>query len=174
MTSTSWSIRPERAGDEDAIHELTRVAFATMPYSDGSEPAIIRALRASGNLTLSLVAEEHGEIIGHVAFSPIAVDGVHGGWFGLGPISVKPERQRQGIGRALIARGLQQLKDSGASGCALLGDPAVYRGSGFESDGRLFYEDVDPRFVQRIAFHGSPPEGVLTFAEAFNAAGREG
>ena len=96
-------IRDERPGDEDAIHALTAEAFRPMPYSSGTEPAIIRALRASGALTLSLVAVEDGAIVGHVAFSPVAIDGQDEGWFGLGPISVSADRQRQGIGRALIA-----------------------------------------------------------------------
>ena len=129
-------IRFEKPDDADAIHELTRVAFEPMPYSSNTEARIVRDLRASGDLTLSLVAEEDGEIIGHVAFSPVTIGNVEDGWYGLGPISVKPERQRQGIGRALIERGLDVLRERDATGCALIGDPSVYRGVGFESDGK--------------------------------------
>jgi putative acetyltransferase len=161
------NIRPERPGDEDIIHELTQTAFAAMPYSSGTEGAIIRGLRKSGDLTLSLVAEDDGAIVAHVAFSPVTIDGIHGGWFGLGPISVQPERQRQGIGKALISEGLERLKQRGAAGCALIGNPDVYRGSGFESDGLLSYEGVDSRYVQRILFHGPVPRGRLRFAPAF-------
>lgn len=160
-------IRPERPGDEDAIHDLTVMAFQPMLFSDGSEAPIIRALRSSGDLTLSLVAEEDGTIVGHVAFSPVTIDGVHGGWFGLGPISVKPERQRRGIGTALIREGLEWLKSHGAAGCALIGNPDVYRGSGFESDGLLSYGDLDRRYVQRIVFSGPAPRGILQFSPAF-------
>ena len=167
MMPELWLIREERAGDEDEIHALTRIAFASMPYSDGSEPAIIRALRRSGELSLSLVAEDSGTIIGHVAFSPVLIDGVHGGWFGLGPISVEPTRQRQGIGKALIAEGLRRLRNDGAAGCALIGNPDIYRSSGFESDGLLLYDGVEPRIVQRIVFQGMAPRGVLTFSDAF-------
>lgn len=116
-------IRFERPEDADAIHALTWVAFKPMPYSNNTEARIVRDLRASGDLTLSLVADEGGEIIGHVAFSPITVGDIEHGWYGLGPISVKPERQRQGIGRALILKGLDLLIERGASGCALIGDP---------------------------------------------------
>ncbi|MFB9948156.1 GNAT family N-acetyltransferase [Rhizobium puerariae] len=143
-------IRDERPGDEDTIHELTQTAFAPMPYSVGTEGSIIRALRRSGDLSLSLVAEDDGNIVGHAAFSPVAIDGVHDGWFGLGPISVRADRQRQGIGKALIREGLERLKARGAKGCALVGNLDVYRSSGFENDGRLSCKGVDDRYVQRL------------------------
>lgn len=161
-------IRFEKTEDADAIHELTWVAFEPMPFSNNTEARIVRDLRASGDLTLSLVAEEGGEIIGHVAFSPITVGDIAHGWYGLGPISVKPGRQRQGIGRALILRGLDLLRERGAAGCALIGNPAVYRGVGFESDGKLTYGDLDTRYVQRIVFRGLPPTGALKFSPAFD------
>ncbi|MGK9051769.1 GNAT family N-acetyltransferase [Neorhizobium petrolearium] len=165
-------IRYENAADVDAIRDLTRAAFEPMPFSSNTEARIVDDLRASGDLTISLVAEEHGEVVGHVAFSPVAVDGVHGGWFGggwfgLGPISVKPDRQRQGIGKALILRGLDLLRERGAAGCALVGSPEIYGRVGFESDGRLRYADIDPKFVQRIVLRGEAPSGVLKFAPAF-------
>lgn len=160
-------IRPEAPTDLDAIHELTWIAFKPMPYSAGTEADIIRRLRADGDLTISLVAEEDGEVVGHVAFSPVSIDGRHDGWFGLGPISVKPERQRQGIGKALIAAGLKLLGARGASGCALIGNPEVYGHAGFVSDGKLTYADVDGRYVQRLILRGSAPSGALTFAPAF-------
>ncbi|MBX4957143.1 GNAT family N-acetyltransferase [Rhizobium lentis] len=160
-------IRYETPADIDAIQHLTSAAFRPMPYSEGTEADIIRRLRASGDLTISLVAEEAGEILGHVAFSPVTIDGVDDRWFGLGPISVKPERQRQGIGKALMAKGLELLKERGASGCALIGNPDVYSGAGFSSDGQLTYHDLDTRFVQRIVFRGPAPSGMLRFAPAF-------
>lgn len=160
-------IRAERPGDEDVIHELTQAAFAPMSYSSGTEGAIIRALRASGELTLSLVAEENGEIIGHVAFSPVTIDGHYDDWFGLGPISVRADRQRQGIGHRLIREGIHQLKASGAKGCALVGDQAVYHGVGFVSDGQLTYEGIPDAYVQHLALSGHAPHGRLAFSSAF-------
>lgn len=161
-------IRPERPGDEDAIHALTARAFETMPFSSGTEPAIIRALRGSGNLALSLVAEQDGRVVGHVAFSPVRIGDVSDGWFGLGPIFVMPELQRHGIGKLLIREGLDRLKERNAKGCALIGDPDVYRSSGFTSDGALVYEGVDAKYVQWIAFSDEEPRGHLTFAPAFD------
>lgn len=161
-------IRTEQPADDAAIHELTFAAFEPMPFSSGTEAPIIRALRRSGDLTLSLVADEDGEIVGHVAFSPVTIDGVHAGWFGLGPISVRADRQRQGIGRALIARGLELLRQRDAAGVALIGNPDIYGRVGFESDGLLAYGDLDRRLVQRLVLSGTPPRGELKFAPAFD------
>lgn len=165
-------IRAERPADRDAIHDLTVRAFTGKPYSEGTEAPIIRLLRQSGDLTLSLVAEEDGVVIGHVAFSPLRIGGASRNWFGLGPISVEPARQRSGIGKALIGRGLEILKAQGAAGVALIGDPHVYRGSGFVSDGRLTYKGLEARYVQRVLFCGPEPEGELHFADAFDRAAK--
>lgn len=161
-------IRTERPADDAAIDDLTRVAFEPMPFSSGTEAPIIRALRTAGDLTLSLVAEEEGPIVGHIAFSPVTIDGVHGGWFGLGPIAVRADRQRQGIGKALIARGLELLRQRGAAGVALIGNPDIYGRVGFESDGLLAYGDLDRRYVQRLVLSGPPPRGELRFAPGFD------
>ena len=163
-------LRPERPGDEDAIHDLTVIAFDPMPFSDGSEAPIIRALRDAGDLTLSIVAEDDGEVVGHVAFSPVTVDGEDRGWYGLGPVAVRPDRQREGIGRSLVAAGLEQLRARGARGCALIGNPDVYRPMGFVSDGGLTYRELDPALVQHVVLSGSPPRGELRFSPAFEAA----
>ncbi|TLG78891.1 N-acetyltransferase [Methylocystis sp. B8] len=159
-------IRHETPADIRAIHDLTWTAFKPMRFSDDTEADSIDALRADGDLTISLVAEDGGEILGHIAFSPVTIDDAHYGWFGLGPIAVKPERQRQGIGRTLIFRGLELLRAQGANGCALIGDPDVYHSVGFASDGRLTYRNLEPEFVQRIVFRGPAPNGVLKFAPA--------
>lgn len=167
----SVEIRCERPDDKDAIHALTQAAFAPMPYSSGNEGPIISALRASGDLTLSLVAEDEGVIIGHIAFSPVRIDGVSDGWFGLGPISIRKDRQRQGIGKALIRAGLTRLKAMGAKGCALIGNPDVYRSSGFETDGQLSYGDLDRKYIQRIVLAGASPRGAITYSPAFDVTG---
>ena len=161
------TIRPERPGDADPIHDLTVRAFAPMSFSSGTEAQIIRALREAGDLALSLVAEVEGVVAGHVAFSRVTVAGDHAGWFGLGPVAVEPDKQRRGIGRALIAKGLEILKQDGAAGCAVIGDPAVYGRMGFQSDGALTYAGLDARFVQRVVFRGISPRGALEFAPAF-------
>ncbi len=165
-------IRDERPGDAAAIHTLTAEAFAPMPYSDGTEAPIVDALRAEGDLTLSLVAVagEDG-IVGHVAFSPVRIDGRHGGWYGLGPLSVRPGHQRRGIGSRLVRDGLTRLRGMGAKGCALIGDPAYYGRFGFEGDRGLAYRGIAPAYVQQRALDGGTVSGTLAFASAFEKAG---
>jgi putative acetyltransferase len=164
-------IRLENEGDADPIHEVTAAAFQGKPYSAGTEAQIVDALRAADALTISLVAEDHDEIVGHVAFSPVTINGRPGRWYGLGPVSVSPRRQRRGIGTALIKTGLAQLRDLGAAGCVLLGDPAYYGRFGFASDPALRYRDVDRRYFQRLSFTGDAPVGEVEFHPAFDVAG---
>jgi putative acetyltransferase len=116
MTGAPFSdlvVRPERPGEISAIYDLTRRAFAPMPFSGGDEQDIINARRDAYALAISLVAEADGSLVGHAAFSPaFAADGSQG-WFSLGPISVEPALQRQGIGTALIAKGVERLRVDG-------------------------------------------------------------
>ncbi len=166
-------VRDEKPHDHAAIHELTTRAFEPMPFSNGSEAQIIRMLRTSGDLTISLVAEVHDEAVGHIAFSPVTIGGKHDGWFGLGPVAVEPKRQRRGIGRSLIEKGLSLLSERGARGCALIGSPDLYSRFGFKSDGRLTCGTLETRYIQWIVLQGQPPIGELRFAPAFNLGGLE-
>ncbi len=163
-------LRHERPSDDPAIYDLTTRAFAPMAYSDGTEALITRLLRNMGDLTMSIVAEENGAVVGHIAFSPLTIGGVHEGWFGLGPIAVEPSRQRCGIGKLLVLQGLEALGERGAVGVALIGSPKIYRRMGFESDGLLTHANVDPRLVQRVVFSGPSPKGEIRFAAAFGMA----
>ena len=160
-------IRRERPEDAEAIGALTAVAFEGHPYSDGSEPKIIERLRRLGQLSLSLVAEDEGQIVGHVAFSPATLSGGEGGWYGVGPISVAPSRQRGGIGSALIREGLTILKGVGAQGFALAGDPAYYRRFGFAAVPQLQTTGVPPEFFLVLPLHGAAPSGIVAFHPAF-------
>ncbi|MBG6084390.1 GNAT family N-acetyltransferase [Zhihengliuella flava] len=160
-------IRLERAQDTDAIRALIEEAFVPVEHSDGSEPRIVDQLRRDGDLTLSLVADDGGTIVGHIAFSPVSAGRAMTGWFGLGPVSVAPHRQGEGIGRALIEAGLAALRERGAAGCALLGDPALYSRFGFAS-GALTYQGLPPEYIQHLTLDGSAaPHGELTYAPAF-------
>lgn len=160
-------IRPERAGDEAAIRALVESAFTGHPHSDGSEPGIVDGLRADGDLAISLVAVEGSEIVGHVAFSPVTVSDGSREWFGLGPVAVDPARQGEGIGAALIERGLGLLRDRGAAGCVVLGDPAYYGRFGFAHDPALAYPGPPAEYFQRLAFATSGAQGVVSYAPAF-------
>ncbi|MDX3924901.1 MAG: N-acetyltransferase [Shinella sp.] len=160
-------IRPETPADVAAIHDLTTTAFEGQPHSDGSEPHIIDRLRAAGALTLSLVAEEDRAIIGHVAFSPVTISGKADGWFGLGPVSVAPVRQREGVGSALIREGLSRLRTGGAKGCVLVGAPGYYKRFGFEHDPAFTLEGYPPEYFLRVAFSPVYEGGPVAYHPAF-------
>jgi putative acetyltransferase len=158
-------IRAETPQDWQAIYDLTRDAFAPMAFSDGSEPDMINQLRADGDLTLSLVADADG-IIGHVAFSPAKISQAQGVWYGLGPISVRADKQRQGLGTRLVHTGLDMLRNMGAAGCVLTGNPDVYVPMGFTNDHALTYSGLNPKFILYCTFDSSIPKGEINFAEA--------
>ncbi len=157
-------LRTERPSDIEAIYQLTKAAFAPMAYSDGTEQDCINALRDDGDLTLSLVAEIDDKIVGHVAFSPVTLNGTPDGWFGLGPISVATTHQKSGIGSALINHGLDWLKSQNAKGCVLIGDPNYYARFGFVSNGDLTYHDLPTEYVQWLGFDGHIASGKLIFS----------
>src|SRR5512136_357420 len=126
-------IRSETDADVAVITEVTVAAFKTLEISNHTEQFIIAALRAAKALTVSLVAEVNGGVIGHIAFSPVTISDSTRNWYGLGPVSVRPEYQRQGVGKALIQEGLSRLKDLNARGCCLVGHPDYYRKFGFQN-----------------------------------------
>lgn len=161
-------IRSEQATDLVAISELTASAFEGTPHGSGTEAHIIERLRAARALTTSLVAIEDNQLVGHVACSPVAITPHHEGWFGLGPVSVRPDRQRLGIGQALIHAGLEDLQRRSAAGCVLLGDPVYYRRFGFVSDPALTYRGRASRYFQRLSLRGLPAVGDVSFHRSFD------
>jgi putative acetyltransferase len=163
-------LRDETPLDIDLITEITLAAFADCAYGNHTEQFIIHALRAAGALSVSLVAEIDGSVVGHIAFSPVTIAGQHCGWFGVGPISVRPDCQRQGIGTALMAEGTKRLRESGASGCLLVGDPAYYQRFGFRNLPELILEGLPPENFLGLPFTEDTPQGPVAFHEAFGAA----
>lgn len=164
-------IRPERAADIDAISSLTKEAFANCPHGNHTEQFIITALRKANALTISLVAQAETAVVGHIAFSPVAIADGSPGWFGLGPISVLPELQKQGIGKSLIRAGLSRLKSLGAQGCVLVGEPAYYQRFGFKNFPSLGVDGVPPEYVLALSFTENQPRGTVAFHEGFTAQG---
>lgn len=167
-------LRHETPDDIAAIEAVTMAAFANAPHTSHTEQFIVRALRAANELTLSIVADEHGQIVGHLALSPVAITDDHGhkteGWYGLGPISVLPARQGQGIGSRLMQQALAELRTQHAAGCVLLGEPAYYARFGFQAHTGLELQGVPPGYFMALAFHGPVPEGIAHYSDAFNAA----
>lgn len=164
-------IRNERPGDIDTITYVTEEAFKTLELSDNTEHFIIKALRAAGALTISLVAEIDGNVIGHIAFSPVTMSDGTRDWYGLGPVSVLPDYQRQGVGKALIEEGLSRLRDINAKGCCLVGHPEYYKKFGFKNVTDLVFEGVPQEVFFVLSFDGNIPRGEVTFHEAFKATG---
>jgi putative acetyltransferase len=162
-------IRKETTSDIDAITQVTIAAFRTLPISNNTEQFIIKALRAAGVLTLSLVAEIDGNIVGHVAFSPVIISDGTKEWYGLGPVSVLPEYQKQGIGKSLINEGLSLLKQLGGQGCALVGDPDYYKRFGFKNYPKMVHEGVPQEVFLALPFSEKMPEGIVVFHEGFMA-----
>lgn len=163
------TVRPETPADIDAIRDVTVAAFATLEISGHTEQFIVAALRATKALAVSLVAEVDGRVVGHIACSPVTIADGTANWYGLGPISVLPELQRQGIGKALMAAGLAQLKDLRAAGCCLVGHPEYYRKFGFNKLPGLALDGVPPEVFLSLSFDGRIPQGKVTFHEAFAA-----
>jgi len=167
-------IRNETNADVDAITEVTVAAFKTLEISNNTEQFIIEALRAAQALTVSLVAELHSRVIGHIAFSPVTISDGTPNWYGLGPVSVLPTYHRQGIGTALIREGLSRLANLNAAGCCVVGHPEYYRKFGFENVAGLVLEGVPPEVFFAVSLDGHMPQGMVAFHDGFKADGQQG
>ena len=165
-------IRDEKKTDFTIISEITIAAFESMKISNQTEQFIIEALRSAKALTLSLVAEVDSLVVGHIAFSPVTMSDGTKDWYGLGPVSVHPDFQRKGIGKALIREGLSRLKGLKAKGCCLVGHPQYYRQFGFINVERLIHKGVPPEVFFVLSFDGNIPEGNVTFHNGFKANGQ--
>ncbi len=171
MTEPMILIRDESKDDIDVISTVTAAAFETLEISSHTEQFIVEALRSAGVLSLSLVAELDGQVVGHIAFSPVTMSDGTPDWYGLGPVSVLPALQRKGIGKALIFEGLARLKTLGARGCCLVGHPDYYPKFGFVNLPGLGIDGVPPEAFFALAFDGCFPQGQVMFHAAFVAGG---
>jgi putative acetyltransferase len=160
----------EAAADVAAIQAVTIAAFLRAPHTSHTEQFIVDALRKAGQLTVSLVAKTDGTVVGHVAISPVSISDGTRGWYGLGPISVTPEYQGRGIGSRLMREALRVLRERGASGCVLLGEPRYYNRFGFRVDPNLELPGVPAEYFQALSFGASRPRGVVSYHAAFNAS----
>jgi putative acetyltransferase len=162
-------VRPEQPADVAAIAAVLREAFRTHPHSRHDEERIVSELRASGALALSLVAETADGVVGHVAFSPVAIADGSPDWYGLGPVAVRPSHQLRGIGTALVRNGLDVIRGRGARGCVVLGEPGLYGRFGFVADPALRLAGVPPGHFLALVFGPRRAAGEVTYHAAFGA-----
>lgn len=163
------SIRNEQPNDVNAIARLTEAAFANAPHTSHTEHFIVAALRKAGQLSVSLVAVEGDDLVGHVAVSPVTLSSGDAGWHGLGPISVRPDRQGRGIGSALMLEAIERLKAMDSAGCVLLGDPGYYARFGFRAYEQLVLPGVPAEYFQALPLADGIPAAEVSYHTAFEA-----
>jgi putative acetyltransferase len=160
-------IREERAGDAAAIGSVHLAAFSTP-----TEANLVEQLRSDGDITASLIAIDDGEIVGHVLFSRMSVeaDGRELDGWGLAPVAVMPDRQRTGIGSALVEAGIGRAQSTGVQIIFVLGEPAYYGRFGFDAKGAAgFASPYAGRYFQarQLANLPQPLVGRADYAPAF-------
>lgn len=171
MDSSSILIRDERPGDIPLIRSVVYAAFLNHPHhAPGALPTehkIVDELRNHNALTLSVVALVNDLVVGHVAYSPILIDGKPTKWLGLGPVSVHPDFQRRGIGTHLVTNTLVRLRLT-KEGIVVLGNPDYYSRFGFRHDPKLELEGVPAEFFMSLHFAGTIPTGIVSYHPAFS------
>lgn len=169
MTS-SVEIRGENPGDIAGIRSVVGAAFPT-----DAESRLVDALREAGELTLSLVAVDTGRIVGHVAFSPVTLDGAVIG-LGLAPVAVEASARRRGIASRLIRVGLDRCQPPDCRFLVVLGDPAFYTRFGFRAASHWGFRDEygGGEAFQAIDLAPNEPPlmgGTVRYAPAFSMFG---
>jgi len=124
------SIRSEREEDHEAVHQVHELAFG-----QSNEALLVAALRVAAFPLVSIVAENDGDIVGHILFSPVSVESEDGKFtaMGLAPLAVRPEHQRRGIGGNLIQVGLRTCHYLGSDLIFVLGHSDYYPRFGFKT-----------------------------------------
>lgn len=162
------NIRPEKPDDEAAIGEVVAAAFGRP-----QEAQLVTRLRNGGDLLLSLVVEDAGRIVGHVAFSRVWIehDGMRAPGISLAPVAVRPDAQRKGTARALIGAGHLRLKMLGEKIVFVLGDPDYYKRFGFSHElAQLFACVYQSEHLQALRLSpDAPSAGEVVYSAAFTA-----
>jgi putative acetyltransferase len=154
-------IRPERSEDAAAVRRVHETAFPTTAEAD-----LVERLRAGGKAVISLVAEDAGSIVGHIVFSPVALEPPAGTvGLGLAPVAVLPDHEKHGVGRRLIQNGLAECHAWGAGFVIVIGDPPYYSRFGFEPAAkhglRNEYGAGEGFMVFELTSGALPPPGTL-------------
>jgi putative acetyltransferase len=127
------SIVTESPAHRDSIRYITETAFTASELGHNGEADLIEAVRAASDQTVSLVAIQDSEVVGHILFTPVEIrfpsQTLHG--MGIGPMSVLPAFQRNGIGSRLVTAGLRRLSSMDFSFTVVAGHPDFYSRFGF-------------------------------------------
>jgi len=159
------SIRTSTQRDRDAIRLVEEHAFG-QPIEAG----LVDALVAGGDAVTELVAEEEGDVVGHILFSRLFVEDEDGRFpaVALAPLAVEPSFHGTGIGGALVREAHVRLKDAGEKLAIVLGDPGYYGRFGYGRErAALFESDYQGNALQALAWGTAPSRGRLVYAPAF-------
>jgi len=165
-------IREETPDDYAAVFEINGEAFET-----DTEAKLVNALRRRVRPLVSLVAERDGRVVGHILFTPVALDDqiVGATTMGLAPMAVRPDVQRQGIGSKLVYAGLDACKALRTELVFVLGHPEFYPRFGFRgaADHGFHYKDekLDPYFfvLELTRRAASGVSGTVSYHALFDA-----
>ncbi len=159
-------IRHARLTDHSAIREVVAAAFQKTDEAD-----LIDRLRASGDVVFELVEEDAGEVVGHILYSRLWADSAHL-YAALAPLAVRPDRQKDGVGKRLMKASLETAREFGAHAVIVLGHPAYYPKFGFTAEAAKTVSSPysgSPAFMA-IALEDGALDAPVTVAypEAFN------
>lgn len=164
------TIRHEEPADRAAVHAVNVAAFERSAEAD-----LVDHLRDQASPIVTLVAERDGDIVGHILFTPVTVDGDGDSWaaMALGPMAVRPDVQRQGVGRALVKEGLRRCKELNVPAVFVLGHPDYYPRFGFEPASRhgcrCQWDVPDDVFMVRLLRGHNTAGGLVQYHKAFDA-----
>lgn len=168
--STGVVIREECAADREGIHAVNSRAFET-----DAEARLVERLREAGDVLASIVAVEGAQVVGHALFSPAAIEYASSllAVGALGPVAVMPERQRGGIGSAVIGAGVARCWAHGVQAIIVLGHPDYYGRFGFVRADRWGIRcefDAPPEAFMILWSGGAAPHGpgVAHYHSAFS------
>ncbi|KRB49380.1 GNAT family N-acetyltransferase [Phenylobacterium sp. Root700] len=160
-------IRHARPADHAAIRDIVHAAFGQADEAD-----LVERLRAAGDVMFELIEEdENGEIVGHILYSRLWADSVHL-YAALAPLAVRPDRQRDGVGKRLTAASLETAKEFGARAVIVLGHPEYYPKFGFSAQAAAKVKSPysgSPAFMALALEDGALDEALLVaYPDAFS------
>jgi putative acetyltransferase len=159
------TIRNQESKDIDQVRNILRAAF----HSD-AESRLVDLLRSNGKATLSLVAVDGDEVLGHILFSPVSTTPpTDAKGIGLAPVAVRTDVQAHGIGSRLIREGLRLCQELGFDYCVVLGSPRYYQRFGFEKASQFDLQNeygVDDEFMS-LRFTDCDVTGLVQYAPEF-------